>query len=187
MQIETTSLPDVKLIVPRRFGDDRGWFSETYNARAMAAAGIDTVFVQDNHSRSEDVYTLRGLHYQAPPHAQAKLVRAVRGRVLDVVVDVRPGSPTYLQHVKVVLTESGGEQLYVPRGFLHGFLTLEPGAEVVYKVDAHYNAEADGSVRFDDPEIGVDWGVDPAKITLSGKDRAAPLLADWTNPFGEAS
>ncbi|MEM7546406.1 MAG: dTDP-4-dehydrorhamnose 3,5-epimerase [Pseudomonadota bacterium] len=183
MQIDDTAIPGVKLIIPRRFGDDRGWFSETWNAAAMREMGLEFAFVQDNHSMSAEVGTLRGLHYQSPPFAQTKLVRVARGRVLDVAVDMRPGSPTYLQHLAVELTAVAGEQLLVPRGFLHGFLTLEPATEVLYKVDAPYSGAADGAVRFDDPDIGIDWGMDAAAITLSDKDRAAPLLRDWTNPF----
>lgn len=187
MRIEATDIPEVKLIVPPRFGDDRGWFSETWNAGKMADAGLTFDFVQDNHSLSKPVHTLRGLHYQAPPFAQTKLVRVARGRVLDVAVDVRPGSATYLKWVGVELSAEGGEQLLVPRGFLHGFLTLEPDTEVLYKVDAPYSKESDGAIRFDDPTIGVDWGVDHASIITSEKDAAAPLIGDWANPFGGKS
>lgn len=183
MQVEDTDLVGVKLLIPRRFGDDRGWFSETWSERTMDAAGLDYTFVQDNHSMSGPVHTLRGLHYQAPPFAQAKLVRVARGRVIDVAVDVRPGSPTYLKWVAVELSAKFGEQLLIPRGFLHGFVTLEPNTEFLYKVDAPYSGEADGSIRFDDPEIGVDWGVDLGDLVLSDKDRAAPRIADWSNPF----
>ncbi len=183
MQVEATSIPDVKLVIPRRFGDSRGWFSETWNAAAMQAVGLDFAFVQDNHSLSVDLFTLRGLHYQAPPFAQTKLVRVARGRILDVAVDVRPGSATYLKHVAVELSSDIGEQLLIPAGFLHGFLTLEPDSEVCYKVDQYYSAAADGSVRFDDPQIGIDWGVDHGEMRLSDKDKAAPRLADWKNPF----
>lgn len=187
MQVEATAIEGVKLIVPRRFGDDRGWFSETWNGAAMEAAGLIVDFVQDNHSLSVETYTLRGLHYQAPPFAQTKLVRVARGRILDVAVDVRPSSPTYLRWVSQELTAAGGEQLLVPRGFLHGFLTLEPMTEVIYKVDAHYDAASDGAVRFDDPDIGVEWTVPADRLVLSDKDRAAPRFADWTNPFTEAA
>lgn len=183
MQIQATEIPEVKLIIPSRFGDSRGWFCETWNANRMAANGLNHDFVQDNHSLSSATCTLRGLHYQAPPFAQAKLVRVASGRALDVAVDVRPGSKTYLKWVAHELTATAGEQLLVPRGFLHGFLTLEPGTEVLYKVDAPYSGEADGAVRFDDPTIGVDWGVAAEDIVISEKDAAAPLLADWGNPF----
>jgi dTDP-4-dehydrorhamnose 3,5-epimerase len=184
MQVESTAIEDVKLVIPRRWGDARGWFSETWNAAAMRAVGLDFDFVQDNHSFSGDLYTLRGLHYQAPPFAQTKLIRVVRGRILDVTVDVRPSSPTYLRHVSVELSADGGEQLLVPAGFLHGFLTLEPKTEVCYKVDAPYSAASDGSVRFDDPEINIHWGVDHRDIRLSDKDASAPFIRDWINPFG---
>lgn len=187
MQIENTSIDDVKLVIPRRFGDERGWFSETWNAAAMEAVGLRYDFVQDNHSLSAETYTLRGLHYQAPPFAQAKLVRVARGRVLDVAVDARPMSPTYKRYVARELTAVGGEQLLVPKGCLHGFLTLEPSTEVIYKVDAHYDRASDGAVRFDDPDLAIDWGVDAAQIVLSDKDRTAPAFADWSNPFVEVA
>ncbi|MFN3263137.1 MAG: dTDP-4-dehydrorhamnose 3,5-epimerase [Pikeienuella sp.] len=186
MQVDETSIPDVKLITPRRFGDARGWFSETWNAGAMAAVGLDFAFIQDNHSLSVPAFTLRGLHYQAPPYAQTKLVRVARGRVLDVAVDVRPGSATYGKWVAVELTSCIGEQLLVPKGFLHGFLTLEPNTEVLYKVDAPYNREADGSVRFDDPDLAIDWTVAHENMVLSEKDMNAPFLKSWKNPFGAA-
>ncbi|QIE56324.1 dTDP-4-dehydrorhamnose 3,5-epimerase [Pikeienuella piscinae] len=183
MQVEAQAIPEVKLIIPARFGDSRGWFSETWSASRMAANGLNHDFVQDNHSLSAQIYTLRGLHYQAPPFAQTKLVRVASGRVLDVAVDVRPKSETFLKWVAVELTAAAGEQLLVPKGFLHGFLTLEPRTEVLYKVDAPYSGEADGAIRFDDPTIGVDWGVDPANIVISEKDAAAPYFTDWSNPF----
>lgn len=186
MQVDETGIPDVKLITPRRFGDARGWFSETWNAGAMAAVGLDFAFMQDNHSLSVPAFTLRGLHYQAPPFAQTKLVRVARGRVLDVAVDVRPGSPTYRRWVAVELSSCIGEQLLVPKGFLHGFLTLEPNTEVLYKVDAPYSREADGSVRFDDPDLAIDWTVAHENMVLSEKDMNAPFLRDWKNPFGAA-
>lgn len=187
MQVADTDIPDVKLIIPRRLGDARGWFSETWNAGAMQAAGLPISFVQDNHSLSIDLFTLRGLHCQAPPFAQTKLVRVVRGRVLDVALDIRPQSPTYLQHVSIELTADSGEQLLIPAGFLHGFLTLEPNTEVCYKVDQHYAASADSTVRFDDPTFGIDWGIDHGDISLSEKDDAAPFFADWSNPFAADS
>lgn len=187
MQIEDTAIHDVKLVIPRRFGDERGWFSETWNAGAMQAAGVGHDFVQDNHSLSIETYTLRGLHYQAPPHAQTKLVRVVRGRVLDVAVDVRPWSPTYMKCAAEELTASSGEQLLIPQGCLHGFLTLEPHTEVIYKVDAHYNREADGAVRYDDPDLAIDWGAPADLVVLSDKDAQAPSFRDWVNPFREPS
>lgn len=183
MHVTPTSLPEVLILTPRRFGDDRGFFSEVYNARTLAEHGIDTVFVQDNHSLSRDVGTLRGLHYQAPPHAQDKLVRVARGAVLDVAVDVRVGSPRFGQWVAVRLDAAEGAQLFVPKGFLHGFVTLEPDTEVLYKCSDFYAAEADGSIAFDDPDLGIDWGVNRDSAILSDKDRAAPHLADWHSPF----
>jgi dTDP-4-dehydrorhamnose 3,5-epimerase len=183
MNVQDTALAGVKKLTPRRFGDSRGWFSETWNARTMAAAGIEAAFVQDNQSHSAQKGTVRGLHYQAPPDAQAKLVRVLRGRILDVAVDVRVGSPTYGRWVAEELTAEGGEQLWVPRGFLHGFLTLEDHTDVAYKVDAFYAGGSDGSVRFDDPDLGIDWGIDPAAAVLSAKDAAAPSFRDFRSPF----
>lgn len=183
LDIQETSLPGVMLLVPRRFGDARGWFSETWNKARMAEAGLAHDWVQDNQSFSASAGTVRGLHYQAPPFAQAKLVRVVHGEILDVAVDVRRGSPNYGQWVAEVLSAENGAQLLVPRGFLHGFVTQAPDTQVLYKVDAPYNGEADGAVRFDDPDLGVDWGIEASDAVLSDKDAAAPLLADWTSPF----
>lgn len=183
MQVEDTALPDVKIITPRRFGDNRGWFSETFSAHRMAEAGLDHFWVQDNHSYSAAPGTLRGLHFQAPPYAQTKLVRMTRGAVLDIAVDIRVGSPTYKQWAAVELSAENGAQLYIPKGFLHGFITLTPDCEMLYKVDAPYSAESDGGVRFDDPDLGVDWGPLAASATLSDKDREAQSFADLDNPF----
>ena len=182
MMIETTPLPDVFLVTPRRFGDARGFFAETWSRPRMAEAGIDIDFVQDNHSVSEAAGTVRGLHFQTPPHAQAKLVRCGRGRLFDVAVDIRRGSPTYGKSVGVELSFENGRQLYIPAGFAHGFMTLEPGTEIVYKCSDIYAPGAEGSVRWDDPDIGIDWPLPGAPI-LSEKDAAAPLLADLDSPF----
>ena len=182
MQTETTELSGVVLVTPRRFGDDRGWFSETWSARAMAAAGLAGDYVQDNHSFSAAAGTLRGLHYQAPPHAQAKLVRCSAGAVFDVVVDVRRGSPTEGRWIGVDLTAENGRQILVPAGCLHGFVTRTDGAEVQYKCSAAYAPEADGSVRWDSPALGIDWGLDAAPL-LSAKDAAAPDFSAWDSPF----
>jgi dTDP-4-dehydrorhamnose 3,5-epimerase len=175
----------VQLITPRRFGDSRGWFAETFRRDSVIAMGIDADFCQDNHSYSAAAGTLRGLHFQREPHAQAKLVRCTRGSIFDVAVDLRPESPTYRQCVSTVLTAVGGEQLFVPRGFGHGFLTLEPDCEVQYKVDDYYAPAADGGVRWDDPILAIDWpridGLD-API-LSDKDAGLPLLTDLTLEF----
>lgn len=182
MQIEKTRLPDVMILTPQRFGDDRGWFCETWNAERMAILGLRINFVQDNHSMSGRAGTLRGLHYQRPPHAQDKLVRCSRGAIFDVAVDVRAGSPTYGQWVGVDLTPENGRQLLVPKGFLHGFVTRLPDTEVQYKCSDVYAPDCDGAVRWDDPAIGVDWGLDSAPI-LSTKDAAAPLLSESDLPF----
>jgi len=178
-----TRLPGVLVVTPRRFGDSRGFFSEVYNRKAYAAHGIDVEFVQDNHSLSREAGVVRGLHYQAPPHAQDKLVRVAAGRIMDVAVDVRRGSPHYGQWVGVELSAEIGNQLFVPKGFLHGFATLEPDCQVLYKCSDFYAPESDGNVRFDDPAIGIDWGIATADAILSDKDRAAPLLADFDSPF----
>ncbi|SES73441.1 dTDP-4-dehydrorhamnose 3,5-epimerase [Oceanicella actignis] len=186
MEIEDLGLPGLKLIRPRRFADARGWFSETWNARAMAAAGLAHDFVQDNHSFSAAAGTLRGLHYQAPPAAQTKLVRCVAGAIWDVAVDVRRGSPTFGRWAAAVLSAENGAQLLAPRGFLHGFLTLTPKAEVIYKVDAHYDAACDGAVAWDDPDLAIAWPLAEAGVTapiLSDKDAAAPRMAQFASPF----
>lgn len=180
MKIEPTDLPDVLILTPQRFGDARGWFCETWNAARMASAGLDLAFVQDNHSFSAQVGTLRGLHYQAPPRAQDKLVRCSRGAIRDIAVDVRRGSPSYGRWIAVDLTPENGRQLLVPKGFLHGFVTLLPDTEVQYKCTDVYAPECDGAVRWD--SLGIDWGL-TADPVLSTKDAAAPAFADWTSPF----
>ncbi|WEX10241.1 dTDP-4-dehydrorhamnose 3,5-epimerase [Chelativorans sp. AA-79] len=181
-EIRALGLEGVLEIVPRRFADERGFFSETYNAGDLAAAGIRLDFVQDNHSLSISPGTVRGLHFQKPPFAQDKLVRVVRGAVFDVAVDIRAGSPTFGQWVGVELSAARWNQLLVPRGFAHGFMTIEPETEVTYKVTAPYSRDHDCAIRFDDPAIGIDW---PAGFTplLSPKDRAAPLLAGLDTGF----
>lgn len=183
MQVETLDIPEVKLVTPRRFADDRGFFSETYNARAWSEAGIAADFVQDNHSRSVARGTVRGLHFQAPPHAQAKLVRVLQGRIFDVAVDVRAGSPTFGRWVGAELDAETGTQIFVPQGFLHGFMTLEDDTHVVYKVDDFYSPECDGCVRYDDPVIGIDWPIGTSDVKLSAKDEAAKGWADFNTPF----
>ncbi len=181
MQVDETKLSGVMILTPKRFGDARGWFSETWNVDVMARAGLDLRFVQDNHSFSATVGTLRGLHYQRPPHAQDKLVRCSRGMIFDVAVDFRGGSPTFGQWVGVELSAENGRQLLVPKGFLHGFVTRMADTEVQYKCTDIYAPECDGAVRWDDPEIGIDWGV--TEPVLSAKDAAAPLLRDVVSPF----
>ncbi len=183
MDIEKTSLPDVVILTPRRFGDARGWFTEVWNKSTLAAHGIGIDFVQDNHSYSRDTGTVRALHFQSPPHAQAKLVRCGRGRVFDVAVDVRKGSPTFGKWTGVELSAENGRQLLIPAGFLHGFVTREPDSELLYKCSDVYAPECDGAVRFDDPDLAIDWGIDPAAAILSDKDRAAPLFKNFATPF----
>ena len=171
------------LIRPVRHGDDRGWFTEVYSAPAFAARGIADAFVQDNHSFSAPRLTLRGLHYQTPPRAQAKLVRCIRGSILDVAVDIRRGSPTYGKWRSTVLSAENGHQLYVPVGYAHGFLTLEADCEVTYKVSDVYAPECDGGLKWDDPAIGIDWPTGGAAPVLSVKDAGLPSLADFASPF----
>ena len=181
MLIEPTALPDVLILTPARFGDVRGWFSETWNGPKLAALGVHLDFVQDNHSISAAVGTLRGLHFQKPPRAQDKLVRCSRGAIRDVAVDVRKGSPFFGKWVAVDLTAGNARQLMVPKGFLHGFVTLTPDTEVQYKCTDVYAPGCDGGIRWNDPEIGIDWGVsDPV---MSAKDQTAPFLRDWDSPF----
>ena len=183
MKIEPTFLEGVLILEPRRFGDARGWFTETWNAATLAAAGLDLAFVQDNQSFSAPRHTLRGLHFQRPPHAQDKLVRCTRGAIRDVAVDIRRGSPTWGQWVAVELSAETGRQLLVPRGFLHGFLTLTPDAEVQYKCTDFYAPDCEGAVAWDDPDLGIDWGLDGALPVLSARDAAAPRLAEIDTPF----
>lgn len=183
LDITDTAIPEVKRLVPRRFGDTRGFFTETWNARRMTAAGLDFAWCQDNHSCSAAAGTVRGLHYQAPPMAQAKLVRVARGAVRDIAVDVRRGSPTFGRWVAEELSAENGAQLLVPRGFLHGFVTLVPDTDVLYKVDAPYAPDCDGAVRFDDADLAIDWGIAPGAAVLSEKDAAAPIFRDFVTPF----
>lgn len=177
LDIRPLGLDGVLEIAPRKFGDERGFFSETYNARSFAEAGVDLQFVQDNHSFSAASGVLRGLHYQLPPRAQDKLVRVTRGRIFDVAVDIRHGSPTFAKWVGIELNTEKWNQILIPAGFAHGFVTLEPNSEVIYKVTDYYAPEQDRSIRFDDPQIGIEWPVDVANVQLSEKDRAAPALA----------
>ena len=183
MDVERLEIPEVLVLRPRRFADDRGFFVETYQRQRLAAAGIACDFVQDNLSYSKAAGTVRGLHFQRPPHAQAKLVQVVRGAVLDVAVDARRGSPTFGRHVTAELSADNGRQLFAPEGFLHGFVTLEPDTVVSYKVSDIYDAACDGAVRWDDPALGIDWPVAADRAQLSDKDRAAPTFAEFDNPF----
>lgn len=170
-------------ITPKRFADSRGWFSETYQRDRFKAAGIGADFVQDNQSYSAPTGTLRGIHFQSPPHAQAKLVRCLKGRIWDVAVDLRLGSPTYGQWVAAELTAAQGEQLFIPAGYGHAFLTLEPESEVAYKVDDFYAPECDGGIRWDDPDLAIAWPLPIAAPELSEKDARLPLLKDFVSPF----
>ncbi|WP_415184269.1 dTDP-4-dehydrorhamnose 3,5-epimerase [Phaeovulum sp.] len=180
MEIIQTGLPGVWQLTPRRFGDARGFFSESWNRRTLRDAGLDLPeFVQDNHSMSGAVGTLRGLHFQAPPHAQGKLVRCGRGRLWDVAVDVRRGSPTYGQWHGEELSFENGRQLWIPAGCLHGFVTREPDTEIIYKCTDHYAPDCDGAVRWD--SLGIDWGA--AVPILSEKDAAAQPFAAFESPF----
>ncbi len=178
MRIERLEIPDVIALTPKRFGDERGYFSEVFRLDVLAEAAPSLMFVQDNQSGSAQVGTVRGLHFQAPPFAQAKLVRVLRGAVLDVAVDLRRGSSTFGRHVHHVLSAENGEQLLVPAGFAHGFCTLAPDTEVIYKVSTYYNAAADKGLAWDDPALGIPWPVPADKAVLSAKDRTHPKLAD---------
>jgi dTDP-4-dehydrorhamnose 3,5-epimerase len=176
-------VPPIKLIRPRRFGDDRGWFSETYHSDKYRALGVEVAFIQDNHSLSRAPWVLRGLHFQTPPQAQDKLVRCLKGRIWDVAVDVRLGSPTFGRWVAAELSEENGYQLFVPVGFAHAFLTLTPEAEVAYKVSAAYAPECDGGLIWNDPALNIAWPLGGNSPALSDKDARLPGLADWTSPF----
>lgn len=183
VEIRRLALDGLLEIHPRRFADDRGFFSETWNEGAWREAGIDIDWVQDNHSLSRPKGTLRGLHFQAPPAAQAKLVRVTRGSAFDVAVDLRPASPTYRQWAGVTLSADAWNQLLIPEGFAHGFLTLEPDTEVQYKASAPYAPAQDRAIRFDDPALAIDWPLSAGDYVISDKDRAAPLLANVETGF----
>ncbi len=177
MIVERMAIPEVMRIIPPRFADSRGHFSESYTASKFAAVGIPDVFIQDNQSRSHK-NVVRGLHLQIAPAVMGKLVRVVHGRIWDVAVDVRHGSPTFGQHVATYLSAEEGDQFWVPGGFLHGFVALEEGTEVLYKVTAPYMREAERGVRWDDPALAIPWPVDPAAAIVSDKDRVMPLLSE---------
>ncbi|MCC5979640.1 MAG: dTDP-4-dehydrorhamnose 3,5-epimerase [Salinarimonas sp.] len=180
--LSATAIPGLVLLEPRRFGDSRGFFAETWNRRTFASLGLDVDFVQDNHSLSREAGTLRGLHYQAPPHAQAKLVRCGRGRLLDVAVDIRRGSSTYGMWVAEELSFENARQLYVPKGFLHGFVTLEPDTEIIYKCSDFYVPEAEGSVRWDSASLGIEWRLAVVPV-LSPRDADAVDFDTFESPF----
>ncbi len=180
MQVDLTPLPGVLILTPARFGDERGFFSESWNRKRMAEHGIELDFVQDNHSLSRETGTLRGLHFQSPPAAQDKLVRCGQGRLFDVAVDIRVGSPTFGQWTGVELSAENGKQMLVPKGFLHGFVTREPDTEVIYKCTDYYAPDCDGAVHWD--SCGIDWGLAGAPV-LSGKDADARTWAEFESPF----
>lgn len=173
----------VRLLKPKRIEDERGWFVETYNHQRYLGLGVEAAFCQDNHSLSRPVGVLRGLHFQAPPHAQAKLVRCIRGRIWDVAVDIRAGSPTYGRWVGAELTADNGRQLYVPTGFAHGFVTLEPDTEVEYKVSAFYDRGSEGGLIWNDAALGLPWPLPPGGPIVSDKDQVLPGLAEFESPF----
>jgi dTDP-4-dehydrorhamnose 3,5-epimerase len=183
MDVRTTKLDGVLVLKPRRFGDARGHFVETYNARTIHDAGIDTVFIQDNQSHSATKGTVRGLHFQLPPATQAKLVRVVRGSVYDVVVDLRKGSPTYAQWIGERLSAAEGQQIYVPHGFAHGFCTLEDHCEVAYKVDAYYAPALDSGIIWNDPILNISWPIAADAAILSDKDKKLKPFAEFTSAF----
>jgi dTDP-4-dehydrorhamnose 3,5-epimerase len=183
LEIHSLGLDGVLEIRPQRFGDERGFFSEVWSAERMREAGFDIDWVQDNHSYSAAKGVLRGLHYQLPPAAQKKLIRVSRGSIFDVAVDIRQGSPSFGRWAGVVVSAQAWNQVLVPEGFAHGFLTLEEDCEVQYKVDAPYRPDLERAIRFDDPQIGIDWPLPADALTLSAKDRIAPLLADAETGF----
>lgn len=183
LTVKPTEIPDVFLLTPRRFGDRRGWFVETYSTRTFGPALGDIVFVQDNQAFSAQRGTLRGLHFQRPPNAQAKLIRVVRGSIFDVAVDLRVGSPTYGRWVAETLTAEGGEQMFVPRGFAHGYCTLEPETEVAYKVDGFYAPECDAGLTWNDPTLAIAWPISAEEAILSDKDRVLSPFAGFVSPF----
>ncbi len=183
MLFEDTDIPGVRIVTPRKHGDHRGFFSEVYKQSEWRQAGMDYTFVQDNHSFSAPVGTLRGLHFQTPPFAQDKLVRVLRGRILDVAVDIRRSSPTFGKHVALELSVENWRQLFVPAGFAHGFITLEPDTEVFYKVTAHYSPDHDRGLAFDDPALGINWPMPPGGPLLSEKDKHWPRLNELTEAF----
>jgi dTDP-4-dehydrorhamnose 3,5-epimerase len=179
VKIESLAIPDLKLFTAPRYSDERGTFSETWNQRDLAAAGFCCDFVQDNHAISFEEGTMRGLHFQSAPHAQGKLIRVVRGRIFDVAVDLRSDSATFGQWVATELAAQTGEQLWVPAGFAHGYYTLEPLTEVVYKVDEYYDPAAEGGICWDDPELNIDWPNRNTVTAISPKDRMLPTFSDW--------
>lgn len=183
LEVKALKLDGVALLHPKKFSDERGYFVETFNAQSYAKVGIDAIFIQDNQSLSRKAGTVRGLHFQRPPAAQAKLVRVLHGAIFDVAVDLRPASPSYGQWCSATLTADGGEQLFVPRGFAHGFCTLEPDTQVAYKVDSYYAPSCDAGLRWDDPDLAISWPVEPANVVISKKDADLPFFKAFVSPF----
>lgn len=183
MEITPTEIPDVRIITPKKFGDHRGFFSETYSRKGLKALGVDLEFVQDNHSLSAQAGVIRGLHYQLPPMAQDKLVRVVRGAILDVAVDIRRNSPTFGRHISAVMSAENWRQILIPIGFAHGFVTLEPNTEVVYKVTNYYSPQHERGILWSDAGLGIQWGIEPTKAILSDKDTKYPNLDRATDLF----
>lgn len=183
MQVIPTEIPDVKILVPKKFGDHRGFFSETFNQKFLADQGIEARFVQDNHSLSVEKGVVRGLHYQMQPMAQDKLVRVVRGAILDIAVDIRRSSPTFGKHVSAVISAENWREILVPIGFAHGFVTLEPNTEVIYKVSNYYSPAHERGIRWNDPALGIEWGISPEHAVLSKRDTEHPMLKDATDLF----
>ena len=183
MHVERLRIPEIRVLIPKKHGDRRGFFSEVYNRKTLASAGIAIDFVQDNHSLSAERGTVRGLHFQTPPFAQDKLVRVARGSVFDVAVDLRRGSPTYGRYVSAVLSAEAWNQILVPAGFAHGLMTLEPDTEIVYKVSEYYAPDHDAGLLWNDPALGIAWPLAESIAVVSEKDRGQPRLADFNTPF----
>jgi len=187
MNVEALAIPDVKRIVPRVFRDERGFFAETYSQKALEAVGVNATFVQDNQSLSRIKGVVRGLHFQKPPHAQGKLIRVLRGAIFDVAVDIREGSPTFGRHVACEISAESLAQLWVPAGFAHGFCTLEPDTEVLYKVTAYYAPESDSGIMWNDPALGIAWPLSAEEAVLSDKDRRLSPLSELGSVFRYSS
>lgn len=183
MNITSLEIPEIKIIQTKKFGDDRGYFSETYNKKLLEKNSITIDFIQDNQSLSTQENVLRGLHYQSPPFAQDKLVRCLAGSILDVAVDIRKESPTYGKHIKKIISSDNFEQILVPVGFAHGFVTLEPNTLVMYKVSNYYSAENDNGIMWNDSQINIDWGIDEKSVILSEKDSKQPSFSQIKSPF----
>jgi dTDP-4-dehydrorhamnose 3,5-epimerase len=183
MDVIVTEIRDVKVLSQKKFGDHRGFFSEVYSRRAMREVGIDVEFVQDNHSMSAEQGTVRGLHYQLPPMAQDKLIRVTRGAILDIAVDIRRGSSTFGKHVAAVISAHNWRQIFVPVGFAHGFVTLKPDTEVIYKVSNYYSPADERGIRWNDPGLGIDWGIEPGRAILSKRDTDHPMFKDAADLF----